>query len=216
MHKADCCPWFGNTHMTSHPVPLFSPPFRLTALLSLSGQQPTYQPRQQWLNCHSIFSPPFFFTARPPSLQSLIHTPNQSANISPFYLRATLSLSLSPPSLQSLLQDSQTNHHLPSQQSTLSLPPSLSNSDSEMTLFRTPASETTFNKPSLPNLPTKQWHSTPDSSDLYKRGDIPKLWIIPSSLQKENISRIASSGTSRRNSQTEHFKRGISAWYAKE
>ena len=43
----------GNTHMSSHLFPLFSPPFHLTALLPLSAHQSINRPRPQKLNHHS-------------------------------------------------------------------------------------------------------------------------------------------------------------------
>jgi len=77
---------------------------------------------------YALFSPLFHLTAILP-LVSDLHTKLVCDYFSVFF-RATLFLSLSL-SLQSLPRDSQTNHRFPSQQSTVSLPPSLSNSTSK-------------------------------------------------------------------------------------
>ena len=73
----------------------------------------------------ALFSPTFHLTALLP-LVSDLHTKLFCDYFS--VLLQSISLSLS---LQSLLRDSQTNHRFSSQQSTVSLPPSLSNSASK-------------------------------------------------------------------------------------
>jgi hypothetical protein len=90
--------------MPSHLFPLFSPLFHITALLPLVSDLHTKLVRDY--------------------LSILLQNNSLSVSLS---LSLTLSLSL-----QSLLQDSQTNHRFPLQQSTVLLPPSLSNSASKM------------------------------------------------------------------------------------
>jgi len=93
--------------MSSHLRPLFSPPFRFTALLPLSAHPSTHQPRQQSLNRHGMFSSPLLFTARPLSLVSDSRTESDRNNF-PITDRSNsppLSSSRSNASLSSVLQN---------------------------------------------------------------------------------------------------------------
>jgi len=94
----------GNTHISFHLFLLFSPPFRLRALLPLSAHQSVHRPSQP------IFSPPLVVTGRPrPLLLSLVKDPRTKIGRNNSSIRHqsntnTRSLSLSHSGLCSPLQ----------------------------------------------------------------------------------------------------------------
>jgi len=165
------------TPISSHLFPLLSPPFHPTALLPPSAHQSATRPRQQLLNRHSIFSPPFFLHSEIPlSLVSdpsakfacnyffITHQSNTLSLSLPLYL--SISISLTPVSFLC----SKTEHHFPSQQCSLVPPISVSDHPSQSILmalakrpFSAPASGTTFNKPCPPTWLTSRWQTRLDS-----------------------------------------------------